>query len=764
MRETRGADIVLLALSMATLLALSVHKIVNLDVWWQLETGKLVLESGWPTLDPYSYGEPGRVWTEMRWLYCVAAFTIFKALGLNYLIVAKTLVLAAVAALLIRLRRAAPLWIGAAGITLFSLMAHPRFLVRPEILTFLFLALFLDRLDREGSGLTTRSIATLAAVQLLWANSHSTFLIGPAVLWIFAFGVGVRLLAQGTPGRAVVGHLKRLFVAAGLTTAVCLVNPYHLEGFLFPIRLLTQIRGDHPLNLIIQEFASPLTLGVSSTAFLILAVGGTLAAISFLLRPTRAEIPWWLLWSTFLGLAVMAQRNVALFGLVSAVVLVRNLRQVAETSSSRLAMCSRVAILLFGLVALPAVVTDAYPIRFGRPERFGVGVVSYRYPFQALDFVRRNDLPLPVIGKLGDGGAFLFDGGPRSTLIDGRLEVYSADFIRRYRQALGSPEVWDAVTAEFGIRTAVLNHPETTVTIDFLERHEDWRAIYLDPRFVVYSMIDDNWPATRIPSLAWATWEPAPPGTPSRLATEDWFAGWPLRLPDPVPDRDLGRFFLARGELDRSRTYFRQAFEAAPGMTQTRIVLALLERALGGESEAVALLTPTPPERVQTPSMLALQAQLYEVAKQPAKALTAYENALAAGGRDFGSVIRIAVSTGRPERARHALQRAADQGASDPELFNALGLLYVRSGEIASAVQAFETSLHLDPEQPGVLNQMGILSAQGGRLDEAQAFFEQVLTLEPANEAARGNLLRLRRLRQSGNPQRPPTDRTEPER
>ncbi len=70
------------------------------------------------------------------------------------MILAETLVLLGIGAVLLRLRRGASLWVPAAGIALFALMAHPRFLVRPEILTFAFLALLLERLDAEGSALT----------------------------------------------------------------------------------------------------------------------------------------------------------------------------------------------------------------------------------------------------------------------------------------------------------------------------------------------------------------------------------------------------------------------------------------------------------------------------------------------------------------------------------------------------------------------------------------------------------------------------------
>lgn len=747
MRSSRAFDTAIVALALATLAALSIHKIVTLDVWWQLATGEWILQNGWPRIDPFSYGEPGRPWIEMRWLYCVGAFLVFKHLGLNFLIVAKTLALLGVGAFCVRLRRGGALWTPAAGIAIFALMAHPRFLVRPEILTFVFLAFLLERLDAEGRELSGRSIAVMAGAQLLWVNSHSTFLVGPAVLWIFAAADGGRLLLEGCSLRQTATRLRGVLTAAAITTGVCLVNPYFFDGFLFPIRLLTQIQGDHPLNLIIQEFVSPLRLGPGSTTFRVLAVGAVVTGLSFLLRRRRSEMPWLALWLAFLALALMAQRNVALLGVVSAVAIVRNLRDAAP-DGGWLPVAARTATLAFAVGLLPAVVTDAYSIHFGRPERFGFGVPSYRVPFQALEFTRREGLPRPVIGKLGEGGAFLFAGGPRSTLVDGRLEVYSTEFIRRYRRALGSREIWDEITNELGLRTAVLKHTETEVTIQFLDPHPDWTPVYLDPGFVVFLKIDDETrELARRLAFEWATSEPTAPALPPAVAARDWLATWPLRLADPVPARDLGRFFLARGELERSRIYFRQAHTAAPAQTQIRVVLALLERALGGENEAAALLlAPAAAKLARSASMLALQARLFELEGRADDALAVHEAALAAGSQDFGSVLRLAALTDSPERALRSLQAAATGGSQDPALFNALAVLHQRRGEQESAAAALRASLDRDPRQPSVLNQLGILAAQAGRFDEARNRFAEALALDPGNASARTNLLRLEAL------------------
>ena len=60
------ADRVVLGLIALCLFAFAIHHIVAYDIWWQLKAGQLVRQSGFPTIDPFSYGYPGRVWTEVR--------------------------------------------------------------------------------------------------------------------------------------------------------------------------------------------------------------------------------------------------------------------------------------------------------------------------------------------------------------------------------------------------------------------------------------------------------------------------------------------------------------------------------------------------------------------------------------------------------------------------------------------------------------------------------------------------------------------------
>ena len=80
-----NADRVVLGLIVLCLIGFTLHNVIAYDVWWQLKAGQLVRASGFPETDPFSYAFPGRVWTEVRWGYCVVISLIYEWLGPNFL-------------------------------------------------------------------------------------------------------------------------------------------------------------------------------------------------------------------------------------------------------------------------------------------------------------------------------------------------------------------------------------------------------------------------------------------------------------------------------------------------------------------------------------------------------------------------------------------------------------------------------------------------------------------------------------------------------
>src|SRR5262245_64592064 len=81
-------DFLLLALTLAGVVVLALHLVVAYDIWWQIGAGRWIAAHGFPETDPFSYSATGRLWVELRWLWCLAVAGLHDHFGPAALIVA----------------------------------------------------------------------------------------------------------------------------------------------------------------------------------------------------------------------------------------------------------------------------------------------------------------------------------------------------------------------------------------------------------------------------------------------------------------------------------------------------------------------------------------------------------------------------------------------------------------------------------------------------------------------------------------------------
>ena len=203
------------AVSVAATLTLSLatglRRLWATDFWWQNGAGRWIAEHGFPHGDPFSFTAAGNEWIELRWIYCTAQAWLFEAFGSAPLVWGKWLILIAAFALMAcaegRPRRVvAACWIVAVAI----LAASPRFFVRPELSSYLFIAAFVLLLRgsfrRDG-----RFWLALPILQLLWVNLHPLFFYGPLLIGLAGVAEAWRaLLSQAGWDASVRRRLKRL--------------------------------------------------------------------------------------------------------------------------------------------------------------------------------------------------------------------------------------------------------------------------------------------------------------------------------------------------------------------------------------------------------------------------------------------------------------------------------------------------------------------------------------------------------------------------
>jgi hypothetical protein len=309
----------LAALALAGALA-SVYMMRNADpdLWGHLRYGRLFVEQrGLPNADPFAFTSAGRQWSSHEYLAQVLLWLAYAAGGPAGLVVLKCLVGGGSVWFLYRAMRLASddprVW--APALLLSAHVLGRWFIFRPQLFTFLLLAIFVHTLLGHLLGRAAR-LWLLPLLTASWVNLHGGFLAGIGAVGL---SLGLRLLQcwqQAPPGTPLRGRLG-LTTRGGLPLAVCLalclaatlLNP--LGWRLWPY-LATELTCD--VNRRFIEEWQPLSFaehGWTAATFWVLV--GLLVAAALAAGGQAGRVaglaPWqWLL--SCLPLALMASRSV----------------------------------------------------------------------------------------------------------------------------------------------------------------------------------------------------------------------------------------------------------------------------------------------------------------------------------------------------------------------------------------------------------------------------------------------------------------------
>ncbi len=234
-------------LSVAALLAsMCIAPISNNDVFIHLATGRYVLDNGHvPETDPYSFTASDRDYVAHEWLSGVLFQLVFSVAGTSGLILFKTIVVGAAFVLLLSASRLAgartSVLLPVSAVVLY--LASARFVERPHVFSYLLAALYLWLLFRwRDGGRERRWLWAILPAHVLWTNLHGGFVVGIALVGVFALGEGLHLVRSRLVGKGAIEPVAPRDVAllAALVpgcVAASLLNPYGPRILSFPFEL-----------------------------------------------------------------------------------------------------------------------------------------------------------------------------------------------------------------------------------------------------------------------------------------------------------------------------------------------------------------------------------------------------------------------------------------------------------------------------------------------------------------------------------------------
>jgi len=522
-------DRVLVWLVIAVAAVLAFRRIGDFDTWWHLASGRWIVAHGTiPHHDTLSFTVPDHPWINLQWLFDVMIYGLYRVGGAPLLVVFSCAGFTAAVWLLLRGMRLSLGSVAAVLLAAWALVVvQERFVLRPEVLSFFYLTALNLLLATRGRD-DGRRLWMAVPLMLVWVNSHALFIVGLfCLLWTCAatFLAQAHVLprfwrestAMSRSGR------RRLLGVSAAATAVTLLNPYWVRGALFPFELFSRIDGSNPAFASIGEFIRPFsgffpTLAIGAYqvyfyfALLVLASSAVLAARPAWIARRREDagrlpgLPRGADRFDLAGagivlalayLSLQARRNTGLFVIGAGPFVAQEAAVlIARLPQWRGGWFAALHLLTSGVLACAAVAMIAWTATNGfyrwdnRTVEFGSGVLDVNFPIEASRFARRLGLKPKLYNDLTAGGYLTWsspvDGG---VFIDGRLEVYNADFFSEYLRGLGDFRRWAAEADRYKINTAILFHRwgnRRSLVRHLAAAGSGWALIYYDETAAVF--------------------------------------------------------------------------------------------------------------------------------------------------------------------------------------------------------------------------------------------------------------------------------------
>lgn len=458
----------------------------NADGYGHLALGRQIAELGEvPRVDLFSFWKPTpQPWHNFAWAYDLFSWTLYDAGGANALILLKCAALALLAIVLVQLAvRLSGHETSAAPITLTLLLlalpvARFRFTVRPQILGLLLPALILLGLFIIFSEKTPRRrryliVLALAALHIVWVNTHGSHLLGPVLTGIFA------AFAYRTPAF----RPAALLVALQILAMGCTPFGYGMIGDALSLIGRPEYRG------LLLEW-EPWTPKVPLVLLALPALYAVL--ILWALRPLYRQGRYGMAYAVFcVVLTLMAFRSLRF--------ITHQLLLVSPFIAAGLAVRLRRSTLHPSLWWVPiaaatwAVSMSAHLLP---PLGFGLGEAKTDYPWVAGEVIAEHVEEPRILANIRDGWMLLFAVPQGKFLIDGRVHFYGPEFAREIESAFGDVARFSALLDAYDVNTVVVDHtlPGHFPATEYLIDSADWSLVQIEDRhsaFVSTAQLSD---------------------------------------------------------------------------------------------------------------------------------------------------------------------------------------------------------------------------------------------------------------------------------
>jgi hypothetical protein len=433
------------------------------DSGWILKTGAYILETGrLPVHDLYSWTCADRPWIVYQWLFEVVAAAFLKV-GLLWLAGLSAYTIAGILLFFILPRSwlslSIPAWLTLAVLVL--TVNDVWFFLRPQLASFLLLALWLAVLEQHRQGLSEKKIWFLPLLMVLWVNLHSFWFFGLAAVLSYAVPVRRRTL-----------WLVFLFCLAAV-----FINPYGAKIITYNFSFVTDASrtiAELKSPFILNQFQHFLFLAYLSLCWLVLFWKSRelpKSGLAFAAFTTAAA----LYAARFMPLAILGTWTC--LGLALSKTRVCQGDRPACLNSRLFVACQ----LVFSILVPFLLWCRACPTQSAAARLFAQG------QFDGISFLSRHNVHGERLYNDESLGSRLLFFEIARVFIDNRFDMYGKEFCDRWSVAHYADPGWKAYLQSFGVTAVAIS--EGQPLYGALLNEPDWLPVY-DDRSLSYWLSD----------------------------------------------------------------------------------------------------------------------------------------------------------------------------------------------------------------------------------------------------------------------------------
>jgi len=468
------------------------------DAGLYISDGRLIWEtkSVFKT-NPYSFVETNFPVVNHHWASSVVFFLVSEFSGFGGLTVFKSLILFAAFSLLFWVAtKKADFWLVACLSLPVILILKDRVRIRPEIFSYLFIAIFLYFLIDLEQHPEHRRIYWLIPLQIIWVNFHIFFFIGIALAGGFA--LEKIILNYKTFWRD--PTVRKLILILVILIAACFINPNGLAGMLAPVQSHSYstfaVQENQPLFNLKANF---LAWNIFGSAFIPM-VFIFFFSLVFAFRQKKKPIFYLLVCLGSAAAGLISIRLVTLFALMFLPSASSNFSSayigVKEYLKRKWPTARAIAGYTLAFVIAAAYPYQAYQLNAsvtenGYKTNWGIGLD--RFSSGAGNFFKEQKLQGPIFNDYDIGGYILYNLFPKEKVFvdNNGADSYSVSFFDDlYMPTLGQESKWQSTQEKYQLNAIFISIQDASPVVgSFLwNRLHDpaWALVYADTYSTIF--------------------------------------------------------------------------------------------------------------------------------------------------------------------------------------------------------------------------------------------------------------------------------------